>query len=396
MSWSKVRLGDIADFSNGVNFNKAAYSEGIKLISVSNFGNHFYPNYKELSEIKEDAVRKGDYLVDGDIVFVRSNGNKDLVGRCMLIRNPAFPVTFSGFCIRVRLREQHKYDPVFFTYHFKESGFRRAMAGTAVGANIQNLSQGRLNKYVLSVPDYKMQIRIADTLSKYDSLIENNQKQIKLLEEAAQRLYKEWFVDLRMPKSLNDINQWRKGRFKDLIKLKSGYAFKSNDFITNGKYKIVTIKNVHDGFFDSEKTDSIANVPRSMPAHCFLHDKDILISLTGNVGRVCLVVGDNYLLNQRVAKIESKYPAFAYFFLRSNKMFVKMNNMANGAAQQNLSPIRLENSEIVIPDYQAISLFNQQAQKIINQIVLSIRKIEYLKEARNRLLPKLMNGEIEL
>ena len=95
MRWTKVKLGDIAEFSNGINFGKEAYDQGIKLIGVSNFGDRFYPDYDELEEVREDIVRKTDYLQTGDIVFVRSNGNKELVGRSMLIDNPPAKVTFS-------------------------------------------------------------------------------------------------------------------------------------------------------------------------------------------------------------------------------------------------------------------------------------------------------------
>ena len=77
--------------------------------------------------------------------------------------------------------------------------FRKLLSGSSVGANIQNLSQARLSNCTISIPHIQTQKRIADILSAYDDLIENNQKQIKLLEEAAQRLYKEWFVDLRFP-----------------------------------------------------------------------------------------------------------------------------------------------------------------------------------------------------
>jgi type I restriction enzyme S subunit len=119
MSWENVKLGDIAEFSNGINFDKSAYSKGVKLIGVSNFGNRIFPDYDSLEEIKKEVVRSNDYLRDGDIVFVRSNGNKELVGRCMLIKNPKSPVTYSGFCIRVRLDDTKKHNPVFFTYLFK-------------------------------------------------------------------------------------------------------------------------------------------------------------------------------------------------------------------------------------------------------------------------------------
>lgn len=94
MSWEKVKLENIADFSNGINFDKSAYASGVKLIGVSDFRERFSPDYAELSEVKSDIVRDTDYLADGDIIFVRSNGNKELVGRCMLIKNPPIPVAF--------------------------------------------------------------------------------------------------------------------------------------------------------------------------------------------------------------------------------------------------------------------------------------------------------------
>ena len=117
----------------------------------------------------------------------------------MLIKEPQYAVTYSGFCIRARIKDTNKYDPTFFTYYFKSKAFRKALSGNAVGANIQNLSQGRLSSHIACVPNIEVQRKIASILSAYDDLIENNQKQIKLLEEAAQRLYKEWFVDLRFP-----------------------------------------------------------------------------------------------------------------------------------------------------------------------------------------------------
>lgn len=402
MSWETVNLGDIAEFSNGVNFDKSAYSKGIKLIGVSNFGNRFSPDYDSLDEIKKEVVRSTDYLLDGDMVFVRSNGNKELVGRCILINKPTSPVTYSGFCIRARLKDTSKYNPLFFTFLFKSIAFRKALTGTAIGANIQNLSQGRLSSCVVQVPDFRTQQHIADVLFSYQNLIENNQKQIKLLEEAAQRLYKEWFVDLRFPGHENapivdGVPQgWRLDEIKSVVSLLSGYAFKSSDFVDDGKYKIVTIKNVQDGNFDGQNVNAISEIPSKMPSHCILNDGDILLSLTGNVGRVCLVNGENYLLNQRVAKLDSKYPSYAYCLFRSNDMFDTMNNLANGAAQQNLSPIRTENVRILIPSDRIIEKFENVVSPMIAKILVLNKSNSNLKQARDRLLPKLMSGELEV
>ena len=402
MKCVETPLREIFTFSNGINFNKSAYSPGVKLIGVSNFGNRFSPDYEELQEINRKFVRVGDYLRNGDIIFVRSNGNKELVGRCMLIKDILQPVTFSGFCIRARIKNTREHDPTFFTYYFKSAAFRKAISGNAVGANIQNLSQERLSNYIACVPDIVSQRKIANILSTYDILIENNQKQIKLLEEAAQRLYKEWFVDLRFPgyedtPIVDGVPEgWGKAPIDSRISLLSGYAFKSAQFDSSGEYKIVTIKNVKDGEFDGIDTNRIVSIPGKMPKHCVLADRDILLSLTGNVGRTCIVNGNNYLLNQRVAKLQSDIPAFTYCLFRSSDMFDAMNNLANGAAQQNLSPIRTGKISILFPADNLLEEFERIVGSMISKMLSLRKQCDLLIQARDRLLPKLMSGEIEV
>ena len=265
-----------------------------------------------------------------------------------------------------------------------------------------NLNTSILSAVPIEIPDIEIQRKIIDILSAYDNLIENNKKQIKLLEEAAQRLYKEWFVDLRFPgyektKIVDGVPEgWRRDSVNSVVSPLSGYAFKSNDFADNGKYKIITIKNVQDGSFDGENVNRIAEIPLKMPNHCILSDGDILLSLTGNVGRVCLVSGKNYLLNQRVAKLHSKYSSYAYCLFRSKDMFDIMNNLANGAAQQNLSPVRTGEVKILIPSEKHIRRFENIVSPMISKILLLNKSNNSLKQARDRLLPKLMNGELEV
>ena len=272
----------------------------------------------------------------------------------------------------------------------------------SAGSTTKFLTIKMLHGLDIPFPNIEAQNKIANILSAYDDLIENNQKQIKLLEEAAQRLYKEWFVDLRFPgyettPIIDGVPQgWRLDEVKSVVSLLSGYAFKSSDFVDNGKYGIVTIKNVQDGNFDGENVNTIAEIPSKMPSHCNLNNGDILLSLTGNVGRVCLVNGDKYLLNQRVAKLDSKYPAYAYCLFRNKDMFDIMNNLANGAAQQNLSPIRTENVRILIPSDILIKKFEDVVSPMIAKMLVLNKSNSNLKQARDRLLPKLMSGELEV
>ena len=187
---------------------------------------------------------------------------------------------------------------------------------------------------------------------------------------------------------------WEKKKLNNLVNLQSGYAFKSSTFEDSGQYKIVTIKNVKDGLFDGDNVSFIKSIPEKMPAHCLLQTGDILLSLTGNVGRVCFVIGKNYLLNQRVAKLDSHYPAFTYCLFRNHDMFIAINNLANGAAQQNVSPIKIGELYILVADNGTMDRFEQIAGNYRLKIIDLQSQIRLLTEARDRLLPKLMSGEM--
>ena len=383
MKWEKVKLGDIATFSNGINFNKTAYAKGIKLIGVSNFGDRFYPDYSQLQEVKKDIVRLEDCLRNGDIVFVRSNGNKELVGRCMLVKNPTERVTYSGFCIRARLNDTDRYDPVYFTYYFKSKAFRRAVSGTAVGANIQNLSQARLSNHECRIPSIEVQHRIADILSAYDDLIENNQKQIKLLEEVAQRLYKEWFVNLRFPghENTNIVDgvpeEWRKFPLEEIAPVVTGKK-DANYGDKGGNYPFFTC---------SQETITA-------PGYSF--DTSAVI-LAGN--------GDF-----NVKLYRGKFEAYQRTYVLApfdhsnlfNLYFTVQNNMealakgASGSTIKFLTKGMLQKILVLTADKKILDKFNDYEENIQQKVEALKKQVEDLTEIRNRLLPKLMSGEVEV
>lgn len=397
MSWEKVKLGDIAEFSNGVNFDKSLYAPGVKLISVSNFGNRFYPDYSELSEISEDAVRKNDYLQHGDIVFVRSNGNKELVGRCMLIDNPPMHTTFSGFCIRARVKDTERFNPKFLTYHFKHDGFRIAMSGNAVGANIQNLSQGRLSAYIAYIPPIETQHRIADILSAYDDLIENNRKQIKLLEEAAQRLYKEWFVDLRFPghehtKIVDGVPEgWERLSVAQLGEFLNGFAFKPSDWQETGM-PIIKIKEMGNGV----SSDTPRNNGERVPEKYHIKAGDILFSWSATLS-VMIWNGEDGWLNQHLFKVTPKPEISREFLLQSlARTIIEFSNLTTGATMKHIQRNKLEQVFVVVPPSEIMAKYQEIADPIRSTLLLLAKEINNLSEARDRLLPKLMSGEVEV
>ena len=401
--WKKVKLGEVAATIQtgpfGSQLHQSDYSEigtpvvmpkdiingKIDLSSIARVENH---HVERLSRHK---------ISEGDILYSRRGD----VGKCAYTDKSQNGWLCGTGCLRITI-DTRKVLPKFVFFQLQKKDTIGWIEKHAIGATMLNLNTSILSDVPIELPSFAIQHRIATILSRYDSLIENYQKQIKLLEESAQRLYKEWFIDLRFPghentKIVDGVPEgWEKKKIKDLVDLKSGYAFKSSAFVGEGKYKIVTIKNVKDGVFDGDNVSYLNTLPEKMPSHCLLKTGDILLSLTGNVGRVCMVIGDNYLLNQRVAKLESNFPAFTYCHFRYYDTFVAINNLANGAAQQNVSPIRIGEMYMLIANDMIMCHFEKVTHNIRTNILNLFSQIHQLAEARYRLLPKLMSGEIEV
>src|ERR1035441_4739563 len=100
LTWPRKKLSELAEFRNGVNYNKSSFGKGIKVVGVSDFQDYTKPRYNEIEEINpEGIVSKRNILRDGDIVFVRSNGNRQLIGRSLYIERPPEQITHSAFTI---------------------------------------------------------------------------------------------------------------------------------------------------------------------------------------------------------------------------------------------------------------------------------------------------------
>lgn len=403
MSWYKDTLGEVSEKIQtgpfGSQLHQSDYrDEGVPVIMPKDMLEGRISTLSIARISKEHVERLNQHKVkSGDIIYSRRGD----VGKCALITNKEEDWLCGTGCLKVTLNP-NKIIPKFAFYQLQRKESIGWLINHAVGSTMLNLNTSILTKLPIEITDLDKQQSIVNVLASYDDLIENNQKQIKLLEEAAQRLYKEWFVNLRFPGHENgEIVDaiplgWHEDTIDTKVNLLNGFAFKSKDLEESGLFKLVTIKNVQDGYFEGKNVKYLSKIPDKMPRHCYLNEGDLLLSLTGNVGRVCIVEGNDFLLNQRVAKISSETPAYTYCLFRSDELFIKINNIANGAAQQNVSPIRIGKIKHLFPNDKLIMDFERVAGPILKRVVLMKKNIILLEESRDRLLPKLMSGEIEV
>jgi type I restriction enzyme M protein len=184
--WPMVNLGEICSFKNGLNFNKASTGHTVKIIGVSDFQANLYAPLAGLDEVHLDSPITDEYLVrGGDILFVRSNGNPELVGRSIIVPPPNEPTSFSGFTIRGRIEDERAL-PLFYAHFFKSRDFAEMIKTVGQGANIRNLSQVILNKLQVPIPPLATQQAIVAEIEAEQALVAANRELIARFEKKIQ------------------------------------------------------------------------------------------------------------------------------------------------------------------------------------------------------------------
>lgn len=285
-----------------------------------------------------------------------------------------------------------------FLYTWMCSSFGyQSMQNIAIGSAQKALTISALKDLSLIVPPIDIQHRIATILSRYDSLIENYQKQIKLLEEAAQRLYKEWFVDLHFPghentKIVDGVPEgWEKKTISQLGEYLNGFAFKPSDWQESGK-PIIKIKEMGNGV----RNDTPRNNGERVPAKYLVKAGDLLFSWSATL-MVIVWSGEEGWLNQHLFKVTPAKGIGREFLLQSiSNTIEEFQNLTTGSTMKHIQRNKLDQVFINIPNDEIMTSYSYLAERMRNQILHLSSQIRLLTEARDRLLPKLMSGDIEI
>jgi type I restriction enzyme S subunit len=177
--WVEKRLAELSDFKNGLNFTRQSNGQTLRMVGVGDFQANSVVPVKSLQAVTIDGVISEDYLIrQGDILAVRSNGSKDLVGRCMLVPDVDEASSFSGFIIRIRMKTGDV-DPRFLLHFMRSRATRERLAGDGGGASISNINQAKLSELPVSYPPLCLQEKI---VSRLDVLSEEAQRLARLYE----------------------------------------------------------------------------------------------------------------------------------------------------------------------------------------------------------------------
>lgn len=412
----KYKFSDIYAMSSGISSKSEQYGHGGPFLSFSTvFNNYFLPD--SLNELMNSSERdKKIYSIKkGDIFLTRTSETINELGMSSVAIKDYPNATFSGFVKRLRpISENITYDK-YIGFYLRSKFFRKTMTCNAVMTLRASLNEEIFSYLHLYLPEYNEQKKIGDFLFNLNSKISNNQKINNELEAIAKTIYNYWFVQFDFPDkngnpykssggemiwskelSKHVPKDWNIDKMNGRVKIGSGYPFDSSSYFENGTYKIITIKNVQEMNLDSRNSVCINDIPENTPDYCKLALGDILISLTGNVGRTCLVSESNLLLNQRVGKIlcDKIYMNYLYLYFQRKEVKTQLENISTGSSQKNLSPVDVVNSYILFPPETVLNSYNVCIDKIIKKIILNNQENKTLISIREDTLPMLMNGQI--
>lgn len=401
--YPKDKLGKYIDILSGFAFKSKDFSDkGIPVIKIKNINppcvtlnDLTYIPYSIACQNSKYILKKGDIL----IAMTGSHINQiaSVVGRVGRVLYDDITVLNQrvGKIININ-KDNINIDYVY--YFLSQYSVKVELAQKAGGAaNQANISPSDIKNLWFPYPPINIQNRIAKILSRYDALIENYQKQIKLLEESAQRLYKEWFVDLRFPghentKIVDGVPEgWEKKSIAELGSFINGFAFKPSDWHEKG-LPIIKIKEMGNGIsFDTPRNNG-----ERVPEKYLVSAGDLLFSWSATL-MVIVWAGENGWLNQHLFKVIPKDGISREFVLQSiSNAIIEFSNLTTGSTMKHIQRNKLNQVFVNVPCAKIMQEYNIFGEALREQIINISSQIHKLTEARDRLLPKLMSGEIEV
>lgn len=372
---------------------------GQKIIKLCNFTDVYYnwdltnveqQHFMQASasdkEIQELSLKRG------DVCITKDSETRDDIGISCLISDDLSNTVLGYHCALIRPNENIVLGS-YLNAFLKTKVARKYFSNQSSGSGQRyTLTKEGIGAVKITFPDLPQQLSISTLFDNICKKIRiNNQINDNLQQVLMTKYYHDFENNL-------DSNTLKKVKIGELVKIISGYPFEPEQYDKDGFYKLITIKNVQDNGLNIDIGDRISKIPNNLPEYCKLEPNDILLSLTGNVGRVATIYSDNCLLNQRVAIVipsNEQLRTFVYCLFKSNWLRKTMEKSASGTSQKNLSPIEISDILIMFDEKKALN-FSIEMQSLFKKMILLQNENMSLRKLRNDLLPLLINGQVTI
>ena len=399
MKWETVKLGDVVDTCLGKMLdqekNRGTYQKYLANVNVR-WGGFDLESLPEMRFEDDEEERYG--LRYGDLIICEGGEP----GRCAIWKDQIPNMKIQKALHRVRVYDCLDYRYLY--YWFLLAGKQGALEQYFTGSTIKHMPGQKLKEVVIDKPPLETQRHIADILSAYDGLIENNQKQIKLHEEAAQRLYKEWFVDLHFPGYENVSvadgvpKGWKTKKISETGRVVTGKTPSTeNQSYYGGDVPFVKIPDMYNRVYPITTEISLTVEGANTQKSKYIPKDSIMVSCIATVGIVNISV-EPCQTNQQINSIILNDSADLYYvFFAMKRLKALLDGVgSNGATMTNVNKTKFENLEILYPADWLRRKYFDFCKPVFDAIyTLSIENVK-LSLARDRLLPKLMSGELEV
>jgi len=404
MKWETVKLGDICSVitkgttpsnigeaftESGINYIRSEMLTSAKFIS----GEFLHISEETHNKLKRSQLQANDILFSMAGVYL---------GKTAILRPEDVPANTNQAVALIRIDEA-KANPEYVYYSLNIPQTVKLANKIQSQSAQPNINLKQIGNLEIPLPTFEKQEIIVGILSAYDNLIENNQKQIKLLEEAAQRLYKEWFLDLRFPGYENTPvhdgvpEGWERYPFSQKVSVMSGGTPKTEvREYYGGSIPFFSPKDYAGSFFAFKTATTISDVGLANCNSPLYPENTIIITARGTVGKT-VILAVPMAMNQSCYALkcdELNLPYYLFFAL--NAEVQKLKTMSNGGVFDTIIVKTFDNIEISFPANNLAASFEKTVSPIMEQIKTKILENMTLTEARDRLLPKLMSGEIEV
>lgn len=397
--WRYQHLESLADFRNGINYSSANFGQGIKVISVADFQDYFSPRYHELSEIDPDGVvRSEDLLAENDIVFVRSNGNRDLIGRSLFIQGLDEHITHSGFTIRLRFFS-HQVVPKFYAQLFKSNLIRRELSKSGSGTNISNLSQKILKEILVPLPPLSEQCKIAEILSAWDEAIAHTEELIAALEQRKKGLMQRLLAD-------EVRNYWKQKKLGNVAKiLLSNVDKKSKQ--DEHPVRLCNYMDVFSNKYIRNDMPFMEATAKQREIYKFsLLPGDVILTKDSetieDIAQAAVVAEEleNVVCGYHLAvlrpKAEQILGAFLQEILLVPDIHYQFERVANGVTRFGLTLDSMKKIMVPIPPLNFQKKVSEIFYLMEIERILLLRNIDLLREQKKGLMQRLLTGEVRV